>query len=210
MATCKNSIDGALRKIGVLASGRDATDQEYTDAMEALQGAYKTWISQGTFGSFRDVTVSNGCYTAFPGDHVYRLAGDSVELPGLIHTNEALTGDDYGRGFFPGQMPYHEGNITPPDGSVVKITDDDTQVTLTWVFEGQTKQWVCLERLELNDEAPLSERDPNGFKAYLAMILSEEFAMELGPIALRQAQQFTYNLALRPASYRITNRKDYC
>jgi hypothetical protein len=209
MATCKSIIDGALRKLGVLASGRSATDQEYEDSMEALRSSYRTWINQGVFGKFNEVTVQNDCYTARPNEHIYRLSGQDIQLPGLIRINENR-GDDYGWGQ-PGVMsnPHGDYGITPPDGSMVRITDNDTSITLTWIFDGTTKQWVNLDDLLLTDEAPLSERDSNGFKAFMAVILSEEFAMEVGPVALQQSRHFTHNLAARPASYKFEARKEF-
>lgn len=209
MATCKNLIDGALRKLGVLASGRSATDQEYEDCMDTLRGVYNNWITGGTFGSLREVTSTADSYTAFPGEHIYRFAGQEINLPDQIPYDPYIRGDDYGwgpRGVITQQT---NNQISPPDGSVVRISDNDSGNTATWVFDGQIKNWTAIEDLLLNDEAPLSTRDVNGFKAYLAILFAEEFAMEVGSIAQLQARQFTHNLAVRPASYKLNVRKDY-
>lgn len=197
MATCQNIIEGALRKIGVLAAGRSANQTDLDDVLEILKNSYRGLISSGAFGRMRDVTVFSGTYTAKPGDHVFVQTADSITLPLLVDIStvyEAFTDT--------ASATSSTTQVSPPDGAVVRVTDVNTNNTIDWLYDGQTKNWGMLYEINLLDTAPLSFRDAEGLKSWLATQIADEYGAEVPPLTLRQARAFLWNLAAKYNSRR--------
>lgn len=230
--SCLDVVNGALRKIRVLASGREARQPDRDDTMEALRGLYRAWINQGAFGRLKDV-VGTGQYKACENERIMRIDDTltSITLPQTIngyHWNYNLQTDEltldaiqdaYGDYILDDEgNPIESGNddpevtgwgakyedVRPPrDCSVVVINDTTTGETADFLYDGHQKKWFALNALKLTDEAPLGFRDPDGLKACLAAQISDEFGAQLGPMATRQALSFQNSLTTRFSMPRV-------
>lgn len=171
MASCLSIVNSALRKLGLLASGREARSVDRDDAFQALVSMYRSWINAGAFGRLSDVTPTVD-YVAGENERIFRNSDATLEitLPETI--------DDEGR------------KLTPLDCSVVVIVDAFTGTVAEFIYDGQSKAWNALYDLELTSEAPLSRRDADGLASCLAVQLADEFRGELGPVTIRLAANF--------------------
>jgi hypothetical protein len=84
----------------------------------------------------------------------------------------------------------------------VVISDAFSGETVEYVYDGSQRLWQAINALALDDNAPLSVRDPEGLKACLAMQLADEFGAEAGPSTQRQAAIFQTGLTHRYSSPR--------
>lgn len=141
------------------------------------------------------------------------------ERPDHCGEPQYIPNPDYGRfpynGFSNDKRPVY-------DNSVVVLVDEFTGDVLEAIYDGQTKRWFTLpnrnEELDetnewnvkrLNDildsEAPLSSRDANGLKSYLAIHLSDTYLSDVSDTTLRQANTFKmgimYNHSSRPTTF---------
>lgn len=226
--SCLDVVNGALRKIRVLASGREARQPDRDDTMEALRGLYRAWINQGAFGRLCDV-IARTDYTAGENERVIRMDEGVVQitLPATvsdhcwrydcasqtltydyIETDDGPLYDDQGDEIEGSGPPTVQGfsgsNIRPPrDCSVVVINDTLLGTTNDFLYDGHQKKWFLLADLKMTDEAPLGFRDPDGLKACLAAQISDEFGAQLGPMATRQALWFQSSLTSRFSMPRV-------
>lgn len=215
MATARLVVNTALRKLGVLASGREPRLSDQTDAFDALRGLYGSWIASGAFGRLRDVVAQHD-YCALPNDHVYRQseALQRVILPGLTWCHNFTTNDvdpildgdgeaimdESGRDIFAepiAQSATFEHRKPPRDGSVVRISDEVGGETRTWLYDGTTKRWQALELLSLDDEAPRSDADMQGLASTLAIEIADQFDATILEATVRQAQRFQLQMTGR-------------
>lgn len=200
MASVRDTINGALRKIGRLAAGREPRTADQQDALSALVGMYRAWINNGSFGRLDDV-IPRADYTARPNQRVFRNSYDvlQISLPEtvlgwwrwdcLAQTLSYVDEPDR-----PGNLAYA---VTPSDLSVVVISDALLGTTADFIYDGHTKRWQSLYDLALNDEAPLSFRDPKGLESALATQIVDEFGGDLPQMTARMAATFQSSLATR-------------
>lgn len=210
MATCRAIINSALRKLGVLGGGRDARPTDQTDAFSALQSLYGAWIAGGAFGRLRDVVPTGTNYMAAGNERILRATPDTltVTLPELVSDQYVY---DYGhdrRGYYGTVITITtEGNQTlvdvqtaqpigyavpPRDGSVVIISDTIGGETATWLYDASVHRWQGIHLLQLDNEAPRSDADPEGLAALLAIEISDMYgdAATVGPGTLQQAARY--------------------
>ena len=179
--TVRAIASGAMRKLQVLAAGRNPTADQAQDALEILQALYKEFVGQGVFGKMYDTLVTDATYTAHENERCVcnRSAGVTVTLPDTI-TLEFPTAI----GFVNGSTDYGWGNSysvtprTPRDNSVIGITDLFSTLDLTYVYDAPGARWVALDSLTLDSVAPLSGRYGEGLKAILAVRLAPNFNVE--------------------------------
>jgi len=97
MATSRQVINGALRKIGVLGAGREARTNDAQDALEALRDTYQWLISSGAFGRLRDV-VPQSNYTACGNERIFRNESNvtTITLPETVPVYVTWCGDSWG------------------------------------------------------------------------------------------------------------------
>lgn len=178
MASCLSIVNMALRKIGTLASGREARSVDRDDAFVILVSLYRTWINNGAFGRLSDVTPT-GDYIAGENQRIFRNASATltITLPETV--------DDDGNQY------------TPLDTSVVVIVDAFSGTVTEFIYDGQIKAWVSLYDLVITSEAPLSRRDEQGLAACLAVALADEFSGNVGPFTMQQAAAFKTALTHR-------------
>ena len=200
MTTCRDIVNGALRKIGRLGAGREPRLADSQDTLETLRGLYRSLINSGAFGMLRDVIPTGSAYTARENERIFRNSDATLE----INLPEVVARD------LCGPRPYDEEcdctaqtnptatNQRPPrDCSVVVISDAFTASTVEYIYDGQQKLWVPLYGLTLDSEAPLSYRDPEGLKCLLAMQVVDEFGGELGAMSASTGFAFRSSLITR-------------
>jgi len=212
MATCRDITNGALRKIGKLAGGREPRLQDSTDALDALRSLYGYLVNSGAFGRMVDVVPTGAAYVAGENERIFRNSSitTSITLPELVRR------DQYDR-----PRPYPEetavystdtvnGDMRPPrDCAFVAIQDAFTGQTVEYLYDSQIKKWTSIRDLALDDQAPLSERDGDGLKCLLATRINDEFGGTLGDMTVRQAGQFTQSLITRFSSPATVGRTEF-
>lgn len=200
MKTARDVITLALKKIGVLRSGGEASTSDASDALASLASLYQEWITQGAFGRISNVVIGRELdATAVPNQHINVTTEDAVEinLPATVEAGFWTTWRpcrDYGWGK---HVPFGvDDNVAvPKDKSVVIVTDQYGPTRVTYIYDGSIQRWMRVDVLGLTDEAPLSARGFDGLASVLAVRLTELFGSELaGPQTLRSANR--YNLAL--------------
>lgn len=207
MANCRTICNGALRKIGVLAAGREARPVDLNDTFDALKGLYAQLITNGAFGRLADVIPVDD-YTASENERIFRNSEDvvSITLPETL-----LNWEYWGAWWIFGRYPYepvppatNAVNLdvrTPRDCAVISIIDKFSGLVSDFIYDGQLKSWIGISALTLDDEAPLSQRDPQGLQALLAAQISDEYGREVGGATQRLAGNFQSAL---------TNRFSFC
>ena len=212
MATARDITNGALRKIGKLAGGREPRAQDASDALEALRGLYRQLITFGAFGRLRDVVPTGAAYTAGENERVFRNSDVTmtIDLPELVMRDLPC-----------GPLPYDEEEAYYPNGvidnamrpprdcSVVVISDAFTAQTVHYIYDGQQRLWTPIDGLELGGVAPLSFRDPEGLKCLLATQINDEFGGQLGEMTMRMAANFQSSLISRYSSPAQIGRTEY-
>lgn len=195
---CRDVVNGALRKLGRLGAGREPRTADQTDTLAALKGIYTSFIAAGTFGRISDIAPLGVDFTADRAWHVYRASPDTlaVNLPESGGYGDYGDPSEYGSRWVPPAYANAVGGRPPRDCTVVRITDDVTGLTRDFLFDGDYRAWASLGDLQLDDEAPLSRRNPEGLRAYLALQVADEFGAEVGQATAMLAKQFVGQLAL--------------
>jgi len=206
--TVRQIVRGALKKLGVLAIGREPTAAEAQDALEALQGLYRELVGLGVFGRLVDVLVKTDTYNAREQERVVcdLQGGVTVTLPETItqsllvsqpyyrsYSDPWATDWDYGHGgFSPEPLPR-----PPRDGACIVIADVYSDCEEYYVYDANRAYWVRLDGLTLDTQAPLSGRYQNGLTAVLAMRLAAPFGVEPSPVLQGEANAFRYSISMK-------------
>lgn len=194
MATCRQVITTALRKIGVVAAGREPRANDTYDALSSLQSLYFGLIDGGAFGRLRDV-IPLVDYTAGENERVFR-SDDGCTNVTLPETLGIDIDPCDGWGLFSGNIS--QSQMRPPrDCSVVIINDAFSGSTTTFLYDGSVKQWIGIDALMLDQPAPLSSRNPDGLSALLAMQIVDQFGGDMPQGTVRAALQFQSSLLTR-------------
>jgi len=211
----------ALRKLGVVGSGRDARASDMVDTLNALRSMYLGWVASGASGRLVDVVITED-YCARPNERVIRESESAcfVSLPQIsldgswrhdFETNSLVwdpiwddTGapilDDYGNEILADPVPQirNQGCIKPPrDGSAVTITDLCGGRTQTYLYDGTVKMWQTIDGLTLDDEAPRSYADLNGLASCLAIEISDQFGSDIPEATAVASMRFKTSLVTR-------------
>lgn len=168
MATCRDIVSRALVMAKIIPRGEDPEADELSDGMTVLQSLYDTWLTGGMFGRLTDV-YEPGDYEAGEGERVFIDSG-TLTLPTAI--------DDERK---------------PRDLVAIEAFDDDGRKAYIW----DRTEWVRIDSLTADDDAPLASRGVNGLAACVAMNYAEEFGVELAVTTVRQAGTFKAALAYR-------------
>lgn len=195
MHTARDVINLALKKLGVLRAGGEASAADAADGLASLVSLYQEWISNGTLGRVGSVIVTQpGTATAIPNIHVNETVdGVTIDLPQTVDYWFWDTYNpcrDYGRGL---SVPLGgtESIGVPRDKAVVRITSTENETRATYIFDGTIQRWMRIDNLGLTDEAPLSARSFDGLASVLAMRLTEYFGSELAsPVTLQSANRY--------------------
>ena len=169
MTTCRDIITLALSRGRIIRPGGVPKDGEATEGLSVLQGLYEHWLSVGTFGRLVDRVVTEDT-TANPGER--------IRVDGTYTVTLADTIED-------------EGEIYPPfDLSAIEIVHSDPYSREISVYEFGRGQWVRLDGLALDDEAPLASRGRLGLADCLASYWIESFGAEMPRNVAMGAQGF--------------------
>jgi len=199
MITVRDIVKGAMKKIAVLAIGREPTAAQGEDALEALQAIYRELVGQGVFGRLNDVLITAATYDARENDRVVcdYATGVTVNLPEVITADlqNALPAydpdqSDYGRGGGCEPLPR-----PPRDHSPIVITDVNSSFEQYYLYDANRAFWVLLDDLTLDSKAPLSNRYENGLKAKLALRLAPTFGRQPTPFLLAEVNAFHHALS---------------
>lgn len=208
MATCRSVINTALRKIGVLAAGREARPTDATDALASLQSLYLGLIDGGAFGRLADVVPLGTHYTSSGNERIFRNsdATMTIGLPEVVSDASgsatygttitiSTDGDTTTVDVKPAQPI---GYVKPPrDCSPVVIADAFTASTTTYLYDGGIKAWQTIDGLTLDGVAPLAARNPDGMASLLAAQIADQFGGDLPALTARSAAMFQSGLSTR-------------
>lgn len=215
MTTARVVVNLALRKLGVLGSGRDARPTDAADALAALQGLYGSWIATGAFGRLHDRVPVGTQYVAQGNERIMRQDASDIEiiLPELVSSGWH---DDYGHNHvcyygtvvtgitvngetvWEARARQQVGYIqSPRDGTAVVISDSVTGNILTWLYDGTLKTWQQIELLQMDNEAPRSTADLQGLAACLAMEIADQFGAQLSEVTVTQASRYKMQMTHR-------------
>lgn len=163
---------------------------------------YMALIDSGAFGRLRDV-IPIADYTACENERVFRQnAGcTSITLPETVPV-DPLRSYGYWNYETDPWGPLHTSTVNwqqrpPRDCSVIVINDAFTGATTTYLYDGSQKLWKAIDQLGLDDEAPLSQRNPDGFASLLAMSLVDEFGGDMPAATARSGVGFQSGLTTR-------------
>lgn len=198
MATARHIVNGALRKLGRLGAGREPRVADQTDALAALQGLYSSWVVAGALGRLTDVMPLTD-YTAGENQRIMRdRTTVTVTLPDAVPAFSNPLPYNLERDTYAARGQVVDCNARPPrDAAVVQIMDTNGGEVETWLYDGTQRQWVRIDRLQLDEEAPRSADDPEGLSAMLALELADTFGAEIGAATARQAQRYQFSLTQR-------------
>ena len=177
MATVRETCTGALRKVGALAAGQQASAEDATDAAAVLQSIYTEFFASGLFGRLADVRES-GDYTAEEGQRIGNSGEDNI----AITLPEDIDDD------------WSEDGVRRPIG--LKPVVVVGQSPGLYVYSANRGSWDRASSLELSDFAPLSDISADGLQSLLAVRISPEHTEQLSPVVLAAAQGFRRLLAL--------------
>lgn len=198
--TARETISSALRKVGILRAGGQASDGAATDALSSLSSWYQELITNGTCGRVRDIPVSGPLTaTSGAGQHINVLNDEAVTItpPDIVpyyYWDTYMPARDYGWGL---NVPLGDdtGENVPTDLSVLRITSKFNNDRATYIYDGTIQRWVRIDNLTLDSETPLSARSPDGVAAVLATRLVDQYGDTLLSVATVQAAN-RYRLAL--------------
>ncbi len=179
MATCREVITDAARKVGEVSEGRPAPTSYTADNLLAiLQAWYEQSVNTGMFGRLNDVLATVD-YTAKEFDRIKASDGVTVTIPDTF--------SDCGR-------------ARPPlDLALVVIAGASPEYHL---YDSNVGDWVRLDGLTLDSLAPLSLRGRDGLASVLAAMVLEDYGQEPGPIIMARAGRFITTISQRDASQR--------
>lgn len=178
-ATCRDIVNGALRKLGVVRPGSGAKAGEAADALFALQSMYLEWIEGGMFGALSEVVATAN---AEVGENQRVLAGGyTISFPATV--TDALTGD----------------SRSPSDLAIAIVVTAGEEPD-TRIYDANRAAWVALDGLELGDDAPLAGRGADGLSACLAKRLGEDYGQAITVQTEQSAGRFAAAISLKRTS----------
>jgi len=208
--TVRAIVKGALKKLGVLAIGREPTAAEAQDALEILQGLYRELVGQGVFGRLVDVLITTDTYNAREQERVVlnsSVSGASVTLPVEITQSLLSAPPYYDAAWFDPyatDWDYGHGGVTaeplprpPRDGACIVVTDVNSSFEKYYLYDANRAYWVLLDDLTLDSVAPLSGRYQNGLMAMLGLRMAAPFGVEPSPVLQGECNTFRYALSTK-------------
>lgn len=171
MTTVRDIVTLAARRGKIVSVGGNPTAKEAEDGLTTLQGLYEHLFTSGAFGKLADV-IATEAIQAEPWQRIRIDTGGSVVIPDTVDE-------------FP---PYDLSSIEVIDTTVDPVT------RAMYVYEAGVGDWVRLDGLTLNSDAPLASRSVFGLADLLAVFWNESFG-EVPPMNVqRGAQSFSRSL----------------
>ena len=172
MTTCREVIQSAYRRSGIMAMGVNMNEAQAQVGLELLSGMYQNLIVGGMFGRATDkIYDSASDYEAEEGYRIYNTQGATIALPVLVDDPDAP-----------------EGTRQPRDGAFITIVNPDAGVpTEQYIYDRSIGKWVGIHSLALSTEAPLCGRYEDHIKNMLAVRLLGESGQP-APLELMRAE----------------------
>jgi hypothetical protein len=191
MATCRQVVTSALRKLGVVAEGQPApTAYDADNGLSVLESVYLTSVASGLFGRLTDVTISED-YTAGENERIFNITEDTLTVSYPVTITDAKTGVV--------RMPL--------DRSIIQVADVSPT---THVYSHIVGDWIEMTNLTLDSVAPLTDQGMDGMACWLAVVLAENgYGSVIGPVTLRTAERFRGAQALRVDATRLESTPDF-
>jgi hypothetical protein len=189
MATCRQVVTAALRKLGLLDPEESLENAEAVTGLGVLQGFYQHLLNGGAFGRISDVLITAD-YTAKENERIAYSGETSatITLPTVIR--DAVTGQDR----------------APLDHAVVIVVGSDP--AQNFVYDGSFGDWCAIENLTLDTYAPFTNRLQ--IAAPLAVYCAPEYGREASPGVQREAAGVMLALLQRfPSPRRETDAAYY-
>lgn len=157
MTTCRDVIQSAYRRSGIMAMGVNMNEAQAQVGLELLTGMYQNLLVGGMFGRAKDVIYDSLTdHVACEGTRIYNKQGAVITLPVLV--------EDRCEG----------GQRQPRDGAFVTIVNPVDGTTEQYIYDRSLAKWVGLHSLALMTEAPLCGRFEDHIKNLLAVRLLAE------------------------------------
>lgn len=199
-STNRDIVRRALRKLGALASGSNPSDAEATDALEILQSQYLNLAQIGALGRIYDV-IATADGDAMENTRVRADEGVTVTLP-LTYGSQTSLPSQYPLDWeLTGYCCYGDWGARAPRNQAV-VAD---ALGNYWMYKADLGKWVNLSGVTLNSEFPFSEGLANGFAAWLAISLADEYGAQIGAGVQLDARNLSvaithnYDSAARPS-----------
>jgi hypothetical protein len=159
MATSiQETIDRAMRSMGVIAAGKSAGGNDATDGLRALQDVIND-LPLLMDGQWTDVFLTDAsAYAASDGERIFTQSHNpTITLP-AAYTNE------YG------------ATVATLDGSRVQIIGGAKAGV--WVYAASLGAWAQVDALEVGDDSPFGKEDDSALAALVAVSLAGEYGVE--------------------------------
>ena len=223
MSTCRQIIQSALRRSGVIGANTSMNSTQANTGLERLKELYTNGMSTGLFGRLTDFRLASGNYTALEWQRITKVSsGSVVTIPTFYDmNNNAGNPNDYG--FAGAQISSANeqtgGGITkasdghtraPLDGAVVIVIDASVNpyTSQTYLYDAQTG-WITLEGLTLTSYAPWSGKYEGNLKNLLGMDLCDEYGLQPSAILTRNAARARLAFASKYDQPRAPGRVEY-
>lgn len=171
MFTVRDIVTLAARRGKIVGAGASPTAKEADDGLTTLQGLYEHLFTSGAFGKLTDVLATDAVQ-AEPWQRIRIDTGGSVVIPDTVD----------------GFPPYDLAPIEVIDTTASPVT------RAMYVYEAGVGDWVRLDGLTLNSDAPLATRSKFGLADLLAVFWLESFGGEMPMNIQRGAQAFSRSL----------------
>ncbi len=206
MTTCRQVINGALRKCRVIGSGDTPTADEANDALTSLQSLYDGWANYGVFGRLTDV-IATESGPAREYTRVRYTTGLTITLP----TEVTPTNYDYGFPMDPYDYGFNSSSEPRPplNRAQIVLVNMDTQARSVNLYDANKGIWIDLLGIGLDDDAPLSELDADGLSAVLAADIADDFGATVSGSTQRKAGMFQSLLSHRFDATRRETQTEY-
>lgn len=180
--TCRDLIRATLRKLGVIAVGKEPSAAMAQAGLEELQSTYDRLVSEGRLGRLTDVLATSSPYTAKAGQRIaYSGSGDlTVTLPATEEYLDNETAPEDGDQSY--RKPLDLAPIVLEGGS-------------TYIYDAGA--WREINGLGLSDEAPLAGRYRSWLIGELAIRLADEYGVSVPPSCLLDASMGRASLAMK-------------
>lgn len=220
MTTNLDIIKRAMRKLHVLGTGMEPSSAQAAQAMGNLSSLYVEMIGMGSLGRLYDVQATSDA-DGLEWTRIKASNGVDITLPLLITASMAPSYP----GYYPGSggpdygwWPSGWDNFprTPFDMAPVVISGSNYEVDgnaftseTYWLYSAYKGEWMQVISLTQQDTFPLPMHFENGFAAWLAEYMADDFgSMEVGPDTRIQARNCRVMLTCRfdsPSRPVVTN-----
>jgi hypothetical protein len=161
MATCREVIQSAYRRSGILAAGVNMNASQANVGLELLIGMYRNFIVGGMFGRpVEKYLDTDSAYEAKEGQRVFNEGGATITLPTRV-----MDAGEY---------------RAPRDGAFIVVVNPSGSPQ-QHIYDAGLGQWQALSSLALSSEAPLSGRFEDHIKNMLAVRLLGEAGQPTPP-----------------------------